>query len=785
MPTVPAQFFLPSAQFRAAYLDLGVAELRRRAEEALELLRSCVVCPRDCRVNRLEDRYAVCKTGRWARVSSFFPHLGEEDCLRGWRGSGTIFFAWCNLKCAFCLGPDVRVLTDRGMRRIEDLFLSTGHEVEADGGCVRFPQGLRLWTGQGEPTTAVKIFRHEHDGEVVVIKPVGLPALTATPEHTIFATRSPEGTLQKVPAGALTRDHYLIVSIPKPAGSQEPLSTREVLAPYVGTFRRSVQARVPVRVLQEVLIAGSRSETTPEQIGDRLGYHPAYVRTLRSRLRRGALRDEELLRNDLVESNHRIRFKTEHRPGIPSRIVLDTNLARLLGYFCAEGYVTRIARRPNSYRVVFSFGRHERSLAQRTRRLIRSVFRIHASVVTRRTTVTVEVGSTSLALFFRSLCGTGARQKRIPEVLFRSPDDVLRAFLEAYLEGDGTRHGAYLAASTVSEELASGLLGLFLRLGVFPYFYATPRPRRQTIQGRTVRQAETLYSIKCRYDAWHGQATTGRVLFREDIGTFLVPIRRIERQYYRGPVYNLEVEHPDHSYVANGIAVGNCQNFDISHLGQGRVTSPGDLARMMVFLQEQGCHNINFVTPEHVVPQILEALPQAVELGLCLPIVYNTSAYDSLHSLRLLDGIVDIYMPDFKFWDREMSRLYLKAPDYPDVARRVIAEMHRQVGPLKLDERGLARRGVLLRHLVMPGGVAGSGEIFRWIAREVSVHTYVNIMDQYYPAGRVGVDRRYDTINRRILPEEYAAAVHAAREAGLYRLDARLPRHPRLAWIPA
>ncbi len=329
MPTLPEQFFLPSARFRAAYLELGVAELRRRAAEALELLRSCAVCPRDCGVNRLEDRYAVCKTGRLARVSSFFPHLGEEDCLRGWRGSGTIFFAWCNLKCVFC------------------------------------------------------------------------------------------------------------------------------------------------------------------------------------------------------------------------------------------------------------------------------------------------------------------------------------------------------------------------------------------------------------------------------------------------------------------------QNFDISQLGQGREVSPGDLARMMVFLQDQGCHNINFVTPEHVVPQILEALPQAVELGLRLPIVYNTSAYDSLHSLRLLDGVVDIYMPDFKFWDREMSRLYLKAPDYPEVARRVIAEMHRQVGPLKLDERGLARRGVLLRHLVMPGGIAGSEEIFRWIAQEVSVHTYVNIMDQYYPAGRVGVDRRYDAINRRILPEEYFAAVRAAREAGLYRLDTRLPRHPRLAWVPA
>jgi len=329
MSTVPAQFFLPSAQFRPAYLDLGLAELRRRAAEALEFLRSCEACPRDCRVDRLADRYAVCKTGRYARVSSFSPHFGEEDCLRGWCGSGTIFFTWCNLRCVFC------------------------------------------------------------------------------------------------------------------------------------------------------------------------------------------------------------------------------------------------------------------------------------------------------------------------------------------------------------------------------------------------------------------------------------------------------------------------QNFDISQLGEGRVVSPADIARMMLFLQDRGCHNINFVTPEHVVPEILEALPIAVELGLRLPIVYNTSAYDSAHSLRLLDGIVDIYMPDFKFWDREMSRLYMKAPDYPEAARRVIREMHRQVGPLRLDEHGLTKRGVLLRHLVMPGGIAGSREIFQWVAAEVSVDTYVNIMDQYYPAGRVGTDERYETINRRIHPHEFEEAVRAARDAGLYRLDVRRPRSPHLQWVPA
>jgi putative pyruvate formate lyase activating enzyme len=173
-----------------------------------------------------------------------------------------------------------------------------------------------------------------------------------------------------------------------------------------------------------------------------------------------------------------------------------------------------------------------------------------------------------------------------------------------------------------------------------------------------------------------------------------------------------------------------CQNFDVSHIGHGQDTRPERLAEMMLELQDQGCHNINFVTPEHVVPQILEALVVAVEEGLRLPIVYNTSAYDSMESLHLMDGVVDIYMPDFKVWDSRTALKYLLAKDYPEAARRVIKEMHRQVGELKMDEHGLARRGVLVRHLVMPGGIGGTREIMEFPAREVSPHTYVNIMAQ-------------------------------------------------------
>ncbi len=217
-----------------------------------------------------------------------------------------------------------------------------------------------------------------------------------------------------------------------------------------------------------------------------------------------------------------------------------------------------------------------------------------------------------------------------------------------------------------------------------------------------------------------------------------------------------------------------CQNFDISWQLQGTPAPPTKLAAMMLELQARGCHNINFVTPEHVVPQIIEALPVAIEGGLRLPIVYNTSAYDSMESLELMDCIVDIYMPDFKYWHSEMARKYSKAPDYPDVARRTVKEMYHQVGDLVMDENGLAKRGLIIRHLVMPENIAGTREVMRWIAQELSPTTYVNVMAQYYPAGKVS-RAEYAEINRRIKPSEYEQALDEAWRAGLRRLDPRRP----------
>ncbi len=230
-----------------------------------------------------------------------------------------------------------------------------------------------------------------------------------------------------------------------------------------------------------------------------------------------------------------------------------------------------------------------------------------------------------------------------------------------------------------------------------------------------------------------------------------------------------------------------CQNWDVSQRRAGKECGPREIAALMLALQGQGCHNINFVTPEHVAPQVIEAIAEAIPMGLNLPIVYNTSAYDAPSTLRLLDGIVDIYMPDFKFWKPETSVTLCRARDYPERAREAIAEMHRQVGPLTFGPEGLAQRGVLVRHLVMPGQTDEAAAIFQWLAREVSTDTYVNIMAQYRPEHLVGTPGpdgriRYSDIDRQPCTTEIAAAFEAARRAGLWRFDERGPlRRPRLA----
>jgi putative pyruvate formate lyase activating enzyme len=211
-----------------------------------------------------------------------------------------------------------------------------------------------------------------------------------------------------------------------------------------------------------------------------------------------------------------------------------------------------------------------------------------------------------------------------------------------------------------------------------------------------------------------------------------------------------------------------CQNHEISQADDGEGVEPAELALVMLRLQAAGCHNINLVSPSHVVPQILAAVLVAAEAGLHLPLVYNTGGYDALPTLKLLDGVIDIYMPDMKYADAAAGLRFSRVPGYPEVNRAAVREMHRQVGDLRIEANGLAVRGLLVRHLVLPGGLAGTAEIARFLAREISPSTYVNVMDQYHPAYRA---EETPELNRRVTRAETQAALEMARAAGLFRLD--------------
>ncbi len=213
-----------------------------------------------------------------------------------------------------------------------------------------------------------------------------------------------------------------------------------------------------------------------------------------------------------------------------------------------------------------------------------------------------------------------------------------------------------------------------------------------------------------------------------------------------------------------------CQNADISQSPAGREVESEELAAIMLELQHRGCHNINFVSPSHVIAEILEALVIAAEAGLNIPLVYNTGGYDSPEALALLDGVIDIYMPDMKYVDRLIARRLSKIGNYPAINQSAVREMHRQVGDLELDERGIAQRGLLVRHLILPENFAGTEEIVRFLAEEISPNTYLNLMDQYRPAYQAAM---YPPLDRPLTPKEYDDAVYLANRAGLNRLDDR------------
>ncbi len=271
----------------------------------------------------------------------------------------------------------------------------------------------------------------------------------------------------------------------------------------------------------------------------------------------------------------------------------------------------------------------------------------------------------------------------------------------------------------------------------------------------------TLCPRNCRIDRTSGETgfcKTGDKLFVSSWGPHFGEERPLVGRFGSGTIF----------FSRCNLGCIFCQNWTISHEGEGEEISFEKLARIMLDLQAQGCHNINLVTPTHQMPLILRSLSVAAERGLNVPIVYNCGGYESVEALEILDSVVDIYMPDFKYSDPEMALKYSKARDYPQMAKAAIKEMHHQVGNLQIDDRGIAFRGLLVRHLVLPGGIAGTEEVMRFIAEEISEDTYVNIMDQYYPCYKAS---EHPPLDRRITDGEFSDAVKSALAKGLRRID--------------
>jgi pyruvate formate lyase activating enzyme len=550
----------------------------------------CDVCPRACKLRN--GQRGLCfvrgaEAGRiklfsYGRSSGFCVDPIEKKPLNHFLpGTSVLSFgtAGCNLACKFCVFPDTPIATTDGMRRIADLFESCEEKILREDGKIGLPDSLTVWTRAGQEARVSKVFVHSYAGDLLSLKAACCPPILLTPNHKVFAVhRSKLGEVRLLEAARLSTDHYLIVP-KRQAGPGARIDVAEAL----GALDCNPRVARTRRIAHEPLVTALQATGTSAELGRMLGYHPTYVRKMRSLLAPGLLSFEGSRGICIHVEAERVKFLGERGAGIPQFLDLTPDLAWLLGFYCAEGSIGEHPDRPNSFQLVFSCGHHETDLVQRTARLLSELFEARPVIVTRRTTLTVEVRSTSTARLFEALCGRGAKNKKVPSQLLRAPASVIRAFLDGYLAGDGYRAPTHMVSGTVSRSLALGLYELGLHLDLLPTFFVHEPAPTTSIEQREVSQAPT-FIVKFKRDRYEQQRAVNseRTSWRDAGQHFLVPVRSAGRVPYVGEVYNLEVDDPDHSYLAPFVAVSNCQNWDMSKSREmdtlADSASPEDLA---------------------------------------------------------------------------------------------------------------------------------------------------------------------------------------------------------------
>ncbi|MFX1510222.1 MAG: radical SAM protein [Promethearchaeota archaeon] len=552
----------------------------------------------------------------------------------------------CNFRCQFCFHPETTIISNGIPQKIQDLFASSEKTHNEN---IRIVKNAYTNSATGKKRKIRKVFCHNYEGELIEINGSYLPPLECTPEHEIYVWN---GAITTKKAEDIRVGDLLIV--PKMI-SNETIGEIIEIAPIIGKSKTKIKkSRITDEKKLKEIMKLREMGLSSREIGKHVGMHPTYLRKLMKKIEREGITEKTFYyTNDVKENEGNLKFRSE-KGWIPARISMNEEFAELLGYYVAEGWVTKDKNRPNSFQVSFSYGHEEEALAERTVLLLKKIFGVTAIKRIRRTTIAVEVNKSSLGVLFKQLCGTSAKSKKVPNLIFKSPKNVILSFLKAYIKGDGTETGNNIAINTISKKLSVGVYFLLLKLGYLPGWYEWEPPEKKKIEGRLVHQS-TLYYVKVNTNTFGRELVGGSrkkpdpdraVAFRSYKDFWLLPVKAIDRKPYSGPVYNMEVED-EHSYIANFIGVGNCQNWQISHEREivGRNISP---EKLVEYALDTGCTGVSYTYTEPTIffEYAYDTAKIAQEHGLFNTFV--TNGYMTTDAIETIAPYLDAATVDFK-----------------------------------------------------------------------------------------------------------------------------------------
>lgn len=519
----------------------------------------CYACGHRCKIR--EGKRGICQVRfneggelrvPWGYVGALQSDpIEKKPFFHAMPGTNALTFGMlgCDFHCGYCFTGDTMVITDRGPIPLQQAFELGETVLTRPDGDISFPD-LQAITSSGALRKIKGVFRHAYEGEMVNVKPYYLPSIRCTPDHRVYATTDINQLPELIQARCLTPNHYLAVPRSYRRFSPQVINTQELLGSHSITYQ--TPWKMSVDEMQQVIELSAQGKTSRE-IGEVFGKSGSYIRHLRSKIRNQRVTKSKTS-FPFIENGY-IRFPNERQPGIPVATELGSEVAELLGYYCAEGSIVADKERPNSFNISFSFSKQETALANRVVELLQICFGVAARLVNRQTTMAVSVRKSSLAVLFKIIAGERSTKKRVPEMFFHAPQEVVKAFLNAYVQGDGHRlENGKVSSTTVSKDLAYGIAWLALKCGYFPSIYDAPMTEMGTIQGRSVRRAPHQYTV-----VWYENSSVQRRIIETEC-YYLVPIRELTGEHHQGPVFNMEVEE-EHNYLAGFLLVSNCQNW--------------------------------------------------------------------------------------------------------------------------------------------------------------------------------------------------------------------------------